>query len=208
MGIGLSGVVYALFGYIALADRYDGRYRGFIPIRTKQLFIIWLFLCIAATRLNFFSVGNGAHIGGLIWGALIGFLRGKKSMWGVIPALMLLGLSLVPAFWAPWQLPWLEERAFQLHKQLNIDEALKLYNVILSKYPDDSFAIGNKKVIVDYKVYYLRDTAMTALSLRDFKTSIRYFDKILLLDSGNVEAKAEEAAIHQFMNGEISDTAY
>ena len=49
---------------------------------------------------------------------------------------------------------------------------------------------------------------MTALSLRDFKTSIRYFDKILLLDSGNVEAKAEEAAIHQFMNGEISDTAY
>ena len=197
MGIGLSGVVYALFGYIALADRYDGRYRGFIPARTKQLFIIWLFFCIVVTHFNLFSVGNGAHMGGLIWGALIGFLRGQKSMWGVIPALLVFGLSLVPAFWAPWQLPWLEERAFRLHKQLNLDEALKVYDVILAKYPEDSFAIGNKKVIVDYKVWYLRDTAMTALSNGDFKTSVHYFDKILLLDPKNPEAMTEEAAIRQ-----------
>jgi len=73
-GIGASGVVYAMFGFMWIGRE---RYPGFQRIVTKQtilLFLGWLIFCIIATRLNIFRVGNTAHVAGLLFGVGAAFL--------------------------------------------------------------------------------------------------------------------------------------
>lgn len=73
-GIGASGVVYAMFGFIWVGRE---RYPSFQRIATKQnirLFLGWLILCIVATRANILRVGNTAHVAGLLFGAAAAFL--------------------------------------------------------------------------------------------------------------------------------------
>ena len=73
-GIGASGVVYAMFGFMWIGRE---RYPGFQRIVTKQtilLFLGWLIFCIIATRLNIFWVGNTAHVAGLLFGTGAAFL--------------------------------------------------------------------------------------------------------------------------------------
>ncbi len=73
-GIGASGVVYAMFGFMWIGRE---RYRSFQRIATKQniiLFLGWLVYCIIATRLNIMQVGNTAHIAGLLFGAGVAFV--------------------------------------------------------------------------------------------------------------------------------------
>jgi GlpG protein len=73
-GIGASGVVYAMFGFMWIGRE---RYPSFQRIVTKQnilLFIGWLIFCIIATRLNIFRAGNTAHVAGLLFGAGAAFL--------------------------------------------------------------------------------------------------------------------------------------
>jgi membrane associated rhomboid family serine protease len=78
-GIGASGVVYAMFGFMWIGRE---RYPGFQRIVTKQnllLFLGWLIFCIIATRLNIFRVGNAAHVAGLLFGAGVAFLVLKNK---------------------------------------------------------------------------------------------------------------------------------
>ena len=73
-GIGASGVVYAMFGFMWIGRK---RYPSFQRIVTKQnirLFLGWLIFCIIATRLNIFRVGNTAHVAGLLFGVGAAFL--------------------------------------------------------------------------------------------------------------------------------------
>jgi rhomboid protease GluP len=80
-GIGASGVVYAMFGFMWIGRE---RYPSFQRIVTKQnirLFLGWLIFCIIATRMNIFRVGNTAHVAGLLFGVGAAFLvlRNKAS---------------------------------------------------------------------------------------------------------------------------------
>ena len=68
-GIGLSGVGYGMFGFMWVARDH---YPEFQMILTKQiviLFVSWLIFCVVASFLHIMNVGNGAHIGGLLFGA-------------------------------------------------------------------------------------------------------------------------------------------
>ena len=78
-GIGASGVVYAMFGFIWIGR---GHYPSFQRIANKQnviLFLGWLIFCIIATRLNILRVGNAAHVAGLLFGVGAAFLVLKKN---------------------------------------------------------------------------------------------------------------------------------
>ncbi len=72
-GIGLSGVVYGLFGVIWVLGYHDPRFSDVIDKRTVQIFIGWFFLCIVLTAINVLPVANIAHGSGAILGILIGF---------------------------------------------------------------------------------------------------------------------------------------
>lgn len=68
---GMSGVNYALFGYIWIKCRYEPQLGLFISKETSFIMIAWLLLCMT-TLLG--PVANAAHVAGLIVGAATAYL--------------------------------------------------------------------------------------------------------------------------------------
>ncbi len=71
-GIGLSGVVYGLFGLLWMLSRNDARFAGVMTRSMVRTLIVWFFICIALTVAGLFRVANLAHGAGFATGALIG----------------------------------------------------------------------------------------------------------------------------------------
>lgn len=71
-GIGLSGVVYGLFGALWMLQRHVPKLRGIIDKSTIGVFIAWFFICIITTKLGWMNVANFAHGAGLLLGVLMG----------------------------------------------------------------------------------------------------------------------------------------
>jgi len=70
-GMGLSGVVYGLFGLLWVLSRQDRRFEGEIDQNTVRLFVAWFFFCIFLTVVGY-PIGNVAHGVGAVAGALLG----------------------------------------------------------------------------------------------------------------------------------------
>jgi GlpG protein len=66
---GMSGVLYALFGYVWMKSRYDPSAGMYLNPDTVMMMIMWLFLCMTGLVGN---IANGAHVGGLVSGVVIG----------------------------------------------------------------------------------------------------------------------------------------
>jgi membrane associated rhomboid family serine protease len=88
-GIGLSGVVYGLWGMLWVLQRNDPRFIGVVDDQTSKTFVFWFFLCIILTHLGMMPVANLAHAGGAVAGFLLGYVIGGK--W---PARLKSGLAL------------------------------------------------------------------------------------------------------------------
>lgn len=72
-GIGLSGVVYGLFGMLWMLSRLDDReLHGSMPQQTVNWMIGWFFLCIVLTWLDVWRIANVAHGVGAITGVMLG----------------------------------------------------------------------------------------------------------------------------------------
>lgn len=77
---GMSGVVFGLFGYIWMKSNYDPESGFFMPPRI--LFFMLLYLAITLAGAFNFPIAHGAHVGGLLAGAAIGYassLRPRPS---------------------------------------------------------------------------------------------------------------------------------
>jgi GlpG protein len=70
-GIGLSGIVYGLFGFLWVAGRYDRRVHDVLDKQTTQLFVFWFFLCVVLTAIGWWNIANIAHGAGAVFGAII-----------------------------------------------------------------------------------------------------------------------------------------
>ena len=68
---GLSGVVYALFGYVWMKSRYDPRSGLYLSRQTAGIMVGWLFLCMTPIMPN---VANAAHVAGIIVGIAAGLV--------------------------------------------------------------------------------------------------------------------------------------
>ncbi len=82
-GIGFSGVVYAMAGFMWGAwPRYTGFLEGF-TYRTLRFFLIWQGICFLLSMGNIIPVGNTAHISGMLFGFLLGMWahKGTKLGW-------------------------------------------------------------------------------------------------------------------------------
>ena len=76
---GISGVVYAFLGY-AFVWSYLRPNRSFgLPQGLYIFMLVWLLLGIGGVldKLNFGSVANGAHLGGLMAGAVLGLVASR-----------------------------------------------------------------------------------------------------------------------------------
>ena len=82
-GIGFSGVVYAMIGFMWGAWP---RYTGFLESmngRTVRFFLIWQGVCFLLTWGRILPVANTAHISGMVFGLLAGLwaCKGTKGGW-------------------------------------------------------------------------------------------------------------------------------
>lgn len=74
---GMSGVVYGLFGFIWMRGKFDPASGLFLDKQTVILMLVWFFVCL----FEFIPrVANGAHLGGLVIGALWGFISGRPHL--------------------------------------------------------------------------------------------------------------------------------
>lgn len=71
-GVGLSGVVYGLFGMLWVLGRRDWRFAGAVDQNTVVLFVVWFFLCIGMTLSGTLPIANIAHGAGAVLGAGVG----------------------------------------------------------------------------------------------------------------------------------------
>ena len=65
----MSGVLYALFGYVWVRGKLDPLFSLVLPPATAVILMVWLVLGFVGKA---GSVANFTHLGGLIAGAIIG----------------------------------------------------------------------------------------------------------------------------------------
>lgn len=145
-GIGASGVVYAMFGFMWTTR---GRYALFDEVlsnTTILLFIVWLFVCVATTIAEILVVGNAAHFSGLLFGCCVGMtvaFRSHKNLAFVVSGMILL-LSVAILFWCPWSITWSSIQAYDAQIAGRYSEAIGHYTRIISLDPKNSWAFQNR----------------------------------------------------------------
>ena len=93
--VGLSGVVYGLFGLLWAASRWHEDQLGLLNPSVTRMLVGWFFLCILLTEMGTLRIANTAHGAGAILGAALGWsLSGPRDRrgwkWFLFPALTLL----------------------------------------------------------------------------------------------------------------------
>jgi membrane associated rhomboid family serine protease len=96
-GVGLSGVVYGLFGILWIGQSYRRDFTEVCGPEVVQLFIAWFLFCIVLTYLEVLPVDNIAHGAGCAIGVLYGlalFEPARRWLWrsaAVLVTLVCLG---------------------------------------------------------------------------------------------------------------------
>jgi GlpG protein len=129
IGIGASGVVYALFGLMWAGRFRYPEWQMLANPYNMRLMIAWGVFCIFTTYIHLMSIANGAHFGGLIFGYSVGMVFfGQRRRWlwtlpiaGVIAACVL-GLTYVP-----WSSDWLWWKADKAFDKKDYPQAIALY---------------------------------------------------------------------------------
>ena len=75
VGIGLSGVIYGIFGFMIGASPNNPFLWWFVK-KNAPMSIGWAILCVVLTQMHVLAIGNGAHFGGLIYGIIYGLMYG------------------------------------------------------------------------------------------------------------------------------------
>ncbi len=143
-GIGLSGVVYALVGYMLLTRRRYLEIAQLMHDGNAIVLVGWLFLCIALTWLNILNIGNAAHFSGIIFGIAVGAAvvlhpKSKRILWAAVASAML-ALSFIPPVWAPWTDNFLLFKAYAAQQKGDLNIALAYYDQILTRTPNNNLA--------------------------------------------------------------------
>lgn len=74
---GMSGVVYALLGYLWMNKKFNPSTEFSLPKSDVALMVGWFFLCLFGVFS--FGVANMAHAGGLTLGMIIGVIHGVRE---------------------------------------------------------------------------------------------------------------------------------
>lgn len=144
-GIGLSGVVYALFGYTLARRGSRPTFQAFLRRGTIVWLLGWLVFCIVMTLTNVWSVGNAAHIAGLAAGSLVGLALERPRL-RLVSALglgvLLLGV-VASCTYMPWSAMWQARAVLRQiatwHRQAEAGDvqAQAMYGSALMQFPSE-----------------------------------------------------------------------
>ena len=102
-GAGLSGVAYALFGFLyALKNHEEFAAEQMTPNVVNTL-VVWFFLCIVLTYTNIMQIGNFAHGAGAVLGWLFGWAVLNRWQIAAVAGVALLSIALgLATQYMPW----------------------------------------------------------------------------------------------------------
>lgn len=148
-GIGASGVVYAIFGFMWPTRHRYPTFKEVLDVRTVQLFLVCLGVCVVATYLKVWDVGNAAHITGLLFGGAVAgaFALHFKPRLVLAALVVLVAFSIVPLYWCPWSVLWLSTKAYEAHTAEQYKVAIERYTQIIHLDPDNSWAYLNRSIV-------------------------------------------------------------
>lgn len=122
-GIGLSGVIYALFGFGWQASARFENLRKYVDRDTVTLLLGWAVLCIVLTRTGTWNIANAAHLAGLAFGVVVAWTtRMPRIAWPATTALV--GLAFLVTFWAPWSAAWNGLQADRADDRKDVDAVI------------------------------------------------------------------------------------
>lgn len=93
-GVGLSGVVYGIFGIMIGASPSSPFLWWFVKKNAVNL-IGWAVICVVLSQTGTLAIGNWAHFGGLFYGAICGLIYGlPRYRYGFIGLAVLIPIIL------------------------------------------------------------------------------------------------------------------
>jgi len=138
-GIGLSGVVYALFGFLYALRQYKDFATVLVPPQVVNVFVVWFFVCIALTHFGVLPIANMAHGAGAVIGWLLGqaVLRPQRRL--LVPGAAVLVLLLTATvFYMPWDGRYAWHQANLAIARRDYRAALDWYRRAAQAYPDNA----------------------------------------------------------------------
>ncbi len=152
-GIGLSGVVYALFGFEWIARSKYPEFRRVVTEQVATVFLVWGVVCIPLTYLKILNVGNLAHFGGFLFGVLAAAIIIVPRYRALLaPALALtIAAAILPIFWNPNSTDWLAVQAMKASESEDWASAAKHYRSFIEKGGDPIWGWANLAQIYGYR---------------------------------------------------------
>jgi membrane associated rhomboid family serine protease len=141
-GIGASGAVYALFGFMWRTRMVYPKFQRIMVPQTIKTFFVWLVACFVLTAADIMKIANGAHVAGLIYGAVVAecFVIRRPRVPYAIGATALAALSLVPLWWAPWSNTWQGVKAQGALEADKKEVAIVRLSIIIERDPKNAWA--------------------------------------------------------------------
>lgn len=185
-GMGLSGIGYALFGYLFVKSKTAEKYKNYLDKNTVNLFLLWLVLCVVLTRTGVWSVGNAAHIGGLLWGGLLAYLSKHEKYIQWMAGFSYIVILIILIIYSPFSTAYLSYQVYELHQNQKADEAIEVYKKILERDPDNEFAKVNLKQL---ELHQLEQKAFELHTKQKYSEARKLYKQILTIDKDNQWAK-------------------
>ena len=185
-GIGLSGVNYALFGYIFTKTFIDIRFR--IVTKNIALVVMLLFIpfCEYMNRFGGWNVATISLISGFTVGGLVAFLYSQYSKIIKLSLFLLLLFSGISLVYTPWSAQWNCANGIYWHEKSDTERAKSYYlNAI---YFDETSLCGNDNLKI-IKIDELSAKAFTAHNRGDYLKARYFYEEILKIDIENSWAK-------------------
>jgi hypothetical protein len=161
VGTGASGMVFALFGYGWLARGKSAELRSIFRPKIGILFASWFVGCwIVLTRL----VGNGAHLGGVLFGAVAAeaVVMGRRPRLAKTGAILLVLLALGVGYVCPWSATWWSTIGYRAHARGQYGLAIEAYDMSLEFRPDQPWVMAS--LIRAYRASGKADAAASLLA--------------------------------------------
>lgn len=145
-GVGLSGVLYAIFGLLWGAQLFGSHATDEVMSKSRvQLFLVWLVVCIVGTVTGVMLIANVAHVTGLIVGLSTAYAMASPVRPGArfaLPAIVL--LTGITTIYSPWSYMWLGSRAARAQMRKQWDVAARYYTAMIVEDPQDPWPLENR----------------------------------------------------------------
>lgn len=155
-GVGMSGMVYGLFGFMLASQGHQPAFRVVVHARTSWLLLVCLPLGFLVPETSDFRIANWAHLGGFVSGLLLGW-GSFLNRWQFAARLSLGVLSaaaMASLVWAPWQDTWHLARGLSAVETGDYAKGLPRLDAYLQKHPDDAWVAHKAAAIhIDQKDY-------------------------------------------------------